>query len=297
MQHVEILELLVAELYLENKAQLLPKERQYIIIGDVHGCIDELKTLLKKQGFIINERTGLIELNSKNEHKSIVLLGDFIDKASEEKLTETIKFVHQNFYHLNQNQKRFYLIRGNHEEMVYRYIINDPTLEITPKRLEQKEKYYNTVALLEKNNRLKKLFLELYSECSIWLKYTYNEHFSATLTHAPCPEEFLTKDTQEATSKMVKCISRSKHKDMKLDDLIPYAHQEAQDNHHYHIFGHLSQPDIRHYKNRICIDTSAIYGDTLSCAIIQEESLTFDSVAFENKQKPATQTYNKLFDF
>lgn len=297
MQHEEILELLVAELSLGNKANFLPKEHQYIVIGDIHGCIDELKTLLTKQGFTTNATTGLIELNPKNEHKSIVLLGDFIDKANEEKLTQTIEFLHQNFYHLNQYQKHFYLIRGNHEEMVYRYITNDPTLEITPKRLEDKAKYYNSVALLEKNNHLKNLFLELYKESSIWLKYIYNEHFSATFTHAPCPEEFLTKNTQEAASKMVKCISRSKHKGMKLDDLIPYTHQEAKDNQHYHIFGHLSQPNIRHYKNKICIDTSAIYGDTLSCAIIQNEHLTFDSVPFENKQKPATQTYNILFDF
>jgi len=275
---------------------LLPSNNEYIIIGDVHGCIDELKTLLNKQGLSIDSK-GYIESNDQNKHKSIVLLGDFIDKANEEKLTQTIKFVHQNFYHLNQNQKRFYLIRGNHEEMVYRYITNDPTLEITPKRLEKKAKYYNTVALLEKNNRLKKLFLELYEECSIWLKYTYNEHFSATLTHAPCPEIHLTKNDEASSKKMVKCISRSKHKGIKLDDLIPYTHQEAQDNKHYHIFGHLSQPNIRHYKNKICIDTSAIYGDTLSCAIIQEERLAFDSVPFENKQKPATQTYNKLFDF
>lgn len=275
---------------------LLPSNSEYIIVGDLHGCIDEFKMLLSKQGFFINSK-GYIESNDHNKHKSIILLGDFIDKASEEKLTQTIEFIHQNFCHLNQDQKRFYLIRGNHEEMVYRYITNDPTLETTPKRLDQKEKYYNTVALLEKNSRLKKLFLELYDECFIWLKYAYNEHFSATLTHAPCPEKFLTQDTDEASSKMVKCISRSKHKGIKLDDLIPYAHQEAKDNQHYHIFGHLSQPDIRQYKNKICIDTSAIYGDHLSCAIIAEESLRFDSVPFQNKQESGTQTYNLLFDF
>lgn len=275
---------------------ILPSNSEYIIIGDVHGCVDELKTLLKRQGFTIDSN-GYIESNQHNRDRSIILLGDFIDKASEEKLTQTIEFIYKNFYHLNQKRQRFYLIRGNHEEMVYRYITNDPTLEITPKRLEEKAKYYNTVALLEKNHLLKELFLKLYKECFVWLKYTYGEHFSATLTHAPCPEKYLTKEGHEASSKMVKCISRSKHKGMKLDELIPYAHQEAQENQHYHIFGHLSQPDIRQYKNRICIDTSAIYGNTLSCAIIQEERLTFDSVPFENKQKPAIQTYNKLFDF
>lgn len=279
-----------------NRQNLLPLGHDYIIVGDVHGCIDELKSLLMKQGLTINNE-GLIEITPQTHHKSIVLLGDFIDKANEEKLTETIKFIHRNFHHLNQEKKRFYLIRGNHEEMVYRYISNDPTLEITPKRLEEKEKYYNTVALLEKDDHLKQLFLELYTECAIWFKYAYNEDFSATLTHAPCPVKYLAQSDKQSSSKMVKCISRSKNKGMKLDDLIPYIHQEAQDNQHYHIFGHLSQPNIRHYKNKICIDTSAIYGQTLSCAIITKDSLSFDSVAFECQQKKASQTYNKLFDF
>ena len=275
---------------------ILPSNNEYIIIGDVHGCIDEFKTLLNKQGFTIDKK-GYIESNDQNRHKSIILLGDFVDKASEEKLTQTIEFIYKNFYHLNQENQRFYLIRGNHEEMVYRYITHDPSIKTTPKDLKNKELYYNTVALLEKNNHLKELFLELYTECSIWLKYTYNEHFSATLTHAPCPEKYLTKEDDEASSKMVKCISRSKNRAMKLDDLIPYAHQEAKENQHYHIYGHLSQPDIRQYKNKICVDTSAIYGQTLSCAIIKKTSLSFDSVPFEKKQKPATQTYNRLFDF
>ena len=96
---------------------------------------------------------------------------------------------------------------------------------------------------------------------------------------------------------MIKSASRSKNVGIKLDKLLFYTHAEAKDNHHYHIFGHLSQPNIRQYKNRICIDTSAIYGDALSCAIIKKDNLSFDSVAFLGEQKPASQIYNILFDF
>jgi len=281
---------------LEKSRNLLPVNNEYIIIGDVHGCIDELKTLLNKQGFSTNKE-NLLNITPENEHKSIVLLGDFVDKGSEKKLEETIKFIHQNYQHLNQNRQRLYLILGNHEEMVYRYIINDPTLIVTPKTIKNKEKYYNTVALLEKNSYLKKLFIELYEVCQVWYNYLYSEDFSVTLTHAPCPEIYLRKNTKEAEKKMIKCVSRSKNPKMPLDELIDYTHTEAQDNHHYHIFGHLSQPNIRQYKNKICIDTSAIYGDTLSCLIIKKNTLSFDSVPFEYKQEKGTQTYNKLFNF
>ncbi len=275
---------------------ILPSNYEYIVIGDVHGCIDELKTLLAKQGFKTNHK-NLLQITPKNQNKSIILLGDFVDKASDEKITQTIEFIYNNYKHLNQDRKRFYLIRGNHEEMVYSYITNDPTLVITPKSIRNKEKYYNTVALLEKEPKLRKLFLELYKECSVWYKYIYKEHFSVTLTHAPCPQEHLAKDDTTSHKKMVKCASRSKNPTMPLDELISYTHKEAKDNQHYHIFGHLSQPNIRKYKNKICIDTSAIYGNTLSCAIIKKDRLTFDSTPFEFKQKKGEQSYNLLFDF
>jgi len=181
--------------------------------------------------------------------------------------------------------------------MVYRYITKDSSLIITPKTIANKEKYYNTVALLEKSPTLKKLFLELYEHCLPWYKYEYGKDFSATLTHAPCPEKYLCQDSKEAKRKMIKCASRSKSPNMPLDELIPYTHTEAQDNEHYHIFGHLSQPNIRQYRNKICIDTSAIYGASLSCAIINKNTLSFDATPFEHKQKKGSQTYNKLFDF
>jgi len=275
---------------------LLPSNNEYIIIGDLHGCIDELKTLLNKQGFPLNEE-GLLQITPQNEHKSIVLLGDFIDKASEEKLTETIEFIHKNYAHLNKERKRFYLIEGNHENMVYRYITNDSTIIVTPKTIRNKEKYYNTVALLEKNSHLKKLFMELYEVCQPYFYYAYDEDFSVTLTHAPCPEEYLRGESKEAKKRMMKCVSRSKNPTMPLDELLPYTHEEAKDNQHYHIFGHLSQPNIRQYKNKICIDTSAIYGASLSCAIVKKNQLSFDAVPFEHKQQKGIQTYNILFDF
>jgi len=275
---------------------ILPLNMEYIVIGDVHGCIDELKTLLAKQNFHCNSK-DLLQLNTHNQHKAIILLGDFVDKANENKLKETIEFIYNNYCHLNQKQKHLYLILGNHEEMVYRYITKDPSLKITKKSIENKEKYYNTVALLEKDEALKKLFIKLYQFCKPWFYYKYSNDFSVTLTHAPCPEKYLRKEDEESRRKMIKCISRSKNTEIPLDDLIPYTNTEAKDNQHYHIFGHLSQPNIRQYKNKICIDTSAIYGGNLSCAIIKEDSLNFDSVPFEQKQEAGIQNDSKLFNF
>jgi predicted phosphodiesterase len=268
----------------------LPLENEYIVIGDVHGCIDELKLLLIQNGFTIN-REGIILSSSK----SIILLGDFIDKASHEKIAETIEFIYQNYYHLNQNRQQLYLILGNHEDKVYKYITNDPTVETAQESI--KEKYYNTVELLEKDSRLRDKFLKLYRESFFWLRYSYSSEFSVTMTHSPCKKEHLAQNDKISEKMMVKAVSRSKNFGVRLDVLMPFIYQEAEDNRHYHIFAHLSQPNIRKYKNRICIDTSAIYGGSLSCAIIRKDELMFDGVLFQNRQKPSVQVYNILFDF
>ncbi len=268
-------------------------EDEYIVVGDIHGCIDELQLLLIQNGFKIDQN-DIIDASSSD--KSIILLGDFIDKADDIKLAQTINFIYRNFHNLNRDTQRFYLILGNHEAMVYRHIQKDPTLD-NPKDLEKKIKYYNTALLLERDNDLKKKFLELYNSSYIWLKYNYNKEFSVTLTHAPCQEKYLTKDDNKSIANMIKSKSRSKNRGVSLDNLLPYLAQEAEDNRHYHIFGHLSQENIREYKNKICIDTSAIYGNRLSCAIISKDKLYFDSVKFQQKQSPSKQIYNTLFDF
>lgn len=278
----------------QNNAYL-PLEDEYIVVGDVHGCVDELKQLLRQNGFVIDS-DGLMD-TSTSHSKSIILLGDFVDKGSHLKIAETIKFIHKNYLHLNKERQHFYLIMGNHEMMVQRFISNDNSLELTPKRIIEKEKYYNTVDLLDNNDELKEKFLEIYSWCYPWLKYSYSKDFSVTFTHAPCEEQYLAKENMNSYKKMMKSASRSRNIGVKLDKLLDYTKREAKDNSHYHIFGHLSQPNIRQYKNRICIDTSAIYGDTLSCAIIKKDKLSFDSVAFLGEQKPASQIYNLLFDF
>jgi hypothetical protein len=211
-------------------------------------------------------------------------------------LEETINFIYKNYYHLNKNSQKFYLIRGNHEEKVFYYLQKLET-ELTPQELLEKRKYYNTAYLLERDNRLKGRFLELYRDSYIWLKYNYSREFSITFTHAPCEERYLAKDDKISHKKMVKSASRSKNRGLKLDTLLSYLIDEAEDSRDYHIFGHLSQPNIRVFKNKICIDTGAIYGNSLSCAIIKDDKILFDSVAFQNRQKSATQEYNILFDF
>lgn len=55
--------------------QHLPKdEKRLVFVGDVHGCIDELKALLEE-----------VKFNKQNDH--LILTGDIVSKGMEPYLT------------------------------------------------------------------------------------------------------------------------------------------------------------------------------------------------------------------
>ena len=78
-----------------------PKRK--IIIGDIHGCIDELKSLVSK-----------IAITSNDE---LFFIGDLIDKGPDS--VAVVKYV----YALSKKNKTI-LILGNHEEKFLRYLHN-----------------------------------------------------------------------------------------------------------------------------------------------------------------------------
>ncbi len=71
-----------------------------IIIGDIHGCYNEFLSLLKKVGY-------------KKNKDQLILLGDLMDRGpySYEVLQWVIRWK-------KQNPDSFFLVRGNHEQMI-----------------------------------------------------------------------------------------------------------------------------------------------------------------------------------
>lgn len=74
------------------------KER-LIIVGDVHGCLDELKELIEK-------------CNYDPQTTSVVILGDLVNKGPYS--AEVIQYV---------RQSGFYCIRGNHDDSALCYAL------------------------------------------------------------------------------------------------------------------------------------------------------------------------------
>jgi predicted phosphodiesterase len=276
--------------YDKYESRILPKKYDWVTIGDVHGCINELKELLVKYGFEIDGHT-LVDTD-KSKNVGLIFVGDLVDKSSEQELEETIRFIHNN---MNIFGDRFHMVMGNHEEMVWKWITNDKSLEITPERLDQKSRYYNTTFLLEKNVELKDMFLEIYGNMKGWVKTIGTEKRSFVVTHAPCEVNVLEKMDGKSLRKQYKCASRSKNRDKTNDEITPYLKEEAVNNHPVHIFGHMGQTSVRTFKNKVCIDTGCVYGHKLVGYSVNGSKPFIQSVSAMGEKTGRNDFSNDLF--
>lgn len=71
-----------------------------IIIGDIHGCYKEFITLLRK-------------VNYKKKHDKLILMGDLMDRGP-----YSYEMLHWAIRWKENNPERFFMVRGNHEQMI-----------------------------------------------------------------------------------------------------------------------------------------------------------------------------------
>lgn len=221
---------------------------KYYILGDIHGCYTEFKEFLRKIDWLIDEKL----IPNKNSH--LIILGDYVDKSDDEDMIKTIELIYQLIQFPN-----FTMIKGNHEYVNMEWIENKNNLILEKDKVQKREKYYNTSLLLEKNLILQKKFIEIFKK-SVY----FFSHENFVTTHAPCENKYLEKTDPESLYKQMKCISRSQNLNKPLTQLLSYLYMEANNNDKLHIFGHISQPYPFIYKNKICLDTGCVYGNSLT---------------------------------
>jgi len=178
------------EIELENYHQhnKLSPDVEYLIVGDVHECIDEFKTLLEETGFD----------DGNNTDKKVILIGDYIDKG--DKLEETINYIYSKPCHI-------LIVLGNHEHYVYRRL-ND---EIKPNE-ELELKYFGSIKKLESDENLKRKFQELVER-----SMPFFTHRDFIVTHAPCEKKYLGK---------MDSFSLKHMRNMSVGDLVLFYHSD-----------------------------------------------------------------------
>ena len=90
----------------------LPDNHRLYCIGDIHGRLDLLRTVHQK---IADDVIGF------DGHKTIVYLGDYIDRGMESK--ETLEFLLTDHF---PDFKKVFLL-GNHEQVLLQFVLNNDT--------------------------------------------------------------------------------------------------------------------------------------------------------------------------
>lgn len=142
--------------YIQNKNNLLVEGNNYTVIGDVHGCVDELKQLVS---------------NIKDEQNVPILVGDWIDTKCNDSNNNAaiIDYLLANPHIL--------LVKGNHEENLYKHINNNDYTENV---------HFNSRLLMSTSEEYRTKFIELYNR-----SYTSIRGQGFIVTHAPCRSKFL----------------------------------------------------------------------------------------------------------
>ncbi|GBG09260.1 metallophosphoesterase [Paenibacillus agaridevorans] len=246
---------------------VLPTDRDYIVVGDVHECVQELQGLLRGHGFQIEE--GRMKPGSKlRKRTEVVLVGDWIDKG---KQTEAIvAFLHD-------NREHFRLTLGNHENFVHKYVKG----EINGADSELLEHYFDSVGVLAGNEELFRRFEELVLSSRPFYRYNGVHSPSFYVTHAPCRNKYIGKlDRDSLRNQRSFRINR----EADIEEQLSYLQVESAGNQPYHIFGHVAAKQSFRLKNKIHIDSGCAHGNMLTSVMIAGKPF-FKSIKMEREAK------------
>jgi len=234
-------------------AAILPQEQQYIIIGDVHECVDDLKGLLLDHGYKIE--AGKLILTEKLMQTKLILVGDWIDKGKQTK--DIVQFLYD-------NQEHFYFVLGNHENFVDKYSKG----EINGVDQELLHTYFDSTQILMNDPELLKKFQYLVSISKPFYRYVGAKGASFYVTHAPCRNKYIGKlDTNSVRHQRNFRIER----EAPLEEQLAFLQEEAVKNHPYHVFGHVAAKQAFRIGNKIHIDTGSVHGNLLTSVSISNK--------------------------
>jgi predicted kinase len=225
---------------------LLPHDHHYIIVGDVHECVDELQELITSHGFEVN--AGKMAPTAKSGNKKFLLVGDFIDKGKN--TAATIEFLYE-------NRDYFYFTKGNHENFVSKYLAGE-IHSVDPDLLAN---FFDSIPVLAEDAELREKFLELVARSKDFYRLIGAENSSFYVTHAPCHNRYIGKMDPFARREQRRFATEF---DAELESQLLFLKEESETSHPYHVFGHVATREVIRLKNKIGIDTGCVSGGALT---------------------------------
>jgi protein phosphatase len=249
-----VLEIKRDKLYNDKKEEKGP----FDIIGDVHGCFDELQELLMQLGYTINR----VEANQRNfgfeviapENRKAIFVGDLVDRGPDS--TNVLRLVMSMV-----NSGIAYCVPGNHDLKLQQFL--------NGKNVQLKHGLEVTVKQLETESAAFKKTTEqfLYSLIS---HYVF-DNGKLVVAHAGIKEEM-----QGRGSGAVRSFCMYGETSGEIDEFgLPVRHNWAKE---YRgkakvIYGHTPVPEAEWLNRTIDIDTGCVFGGKLTALRYPEEEL------------------------
>jgi polynucleotide kinase-phosphatase len=224
------------------------------IIGDVHGCFDELKELLEKLGYQITRRAdGFFDVENPAGRKA-VFVGDLVDRGPNS--PDVLRLVMS----MTRTKKAF-CVPGNHEAKLHKYL--------TGRNVTVSHGLAETIAQLknetEKFRRKVAEFID-----SLVSHYVFDDG-KLVVAHAGLKENL-----QGRGSGKVREFALYGETTGETDEFgLPIRYNWAAD---YRgkasvVYGHVPTPEAEWLNNTICIDTGCVFGGKLTALRYPEREI------------------------
>ena len=217
---------------------------KFDVIGDVHGCYDELLQLIKKLGYAIDGKKA-----THPKGRKLAFVGDLTDRGPHS--LKVISFV----FSLVQNGLAHY-VPGNHCNKLYRYLLGNKVqvthgLETTVAELDQLN--------VSERNKVAEMFIQLYENAPL---YAVLDSGKLVVCHAGIKKEYI-----GSTSKKVKTFVLYGDITGEFEENgMPVRRDWAKhyDGNAWIVYGHTPVKEVRTINKTVNIDTGAVFGGMLS---------------------------------
>lgn len=250
IEQIEQVEIIRQPMWTDKKSEQGP----FDIIGDVHGCYDELQLLLEKLGYNIQETAeGRFTVDAPDSRKA-VFVGDLVDRGPEN--VKVLKLVMDMV-----DQDKAICVPGNHESKLLRWLRGRNVqlkhgLQITTEQINQEP--------AEFKNELERFINGLISH------YVF-DHGHLVVAHAGMRESY-----QGRGSGAIRSFALYGETSGETDEYgLPIRYNWAKD---YRgkalvVYGHTPTLVAEFFNNTICIDTGCVFGGKLTALQYPEKEL------------------------
>ncbi|MRH43400.1 bis(5'-nucleosyl)-tetraphosphatase PrpE [Aquibacillus halophilus] len=222
------------------------------VIGDIHGCIDELEHLFNKLGYTWNNN-----LPSHPDSRVPIFIGDLTDRGPSS--VAVILLV----YKMVIEEEIALYVPGNHCNKLYRYFLGNNVKE--QHGLETTVAEYKALDS-KMQKKVRHAFISLYEKADLYLELP---EVNAVIAHAGIREDLIGK-----TGKKVKTfvlygdITGESHLDGRP---IRRDWAKSYEGNRWIVYGHTPVKEPRIVNRTINIDTGCVFGNGLTAFRLPEE--------------------------